>query len=113
MPQRPVNQHSLYHAHVYFDQSSLNFATQLCEQVGQRFGLPLGTINQRPVGPHTVWSCQILFKAQDFERLVPWLDDNRGDLTVFIHGVTGDDLKDHTEYAYWLGEEVALDLSGF
>jgi len=28
-----------------------------------------------------------------------------------VHALTGDDLADHTTYAYWLGDAVELDLS--
>lgn len=58
-------------------------------------------------------SCQIAFTSKDFESLVTWLDENRAGLTVFVHALTGDYLKDHTDYAYWLGDSVELDLSLF
>ncbi len=112
-PKRPVNVHEAYHAHVYFDESTLAFATQLCEKAGDIFSLKVGRIHQRPVGPHTMWSCQIIFFNTDFDQFISWLDQNRGDLTVLVHGNTGDAKADHTSYAYWLGDEVALDLRGF
>ena len=31
-PKRPVNAHQDYHAHVYFDQKTLSFATDLSQQ---------------------------------------------------------------------------------
>ena len=49
----------------------------------------------------------------DFERLIPWLEKKREGLTVLIHALTGDNLLDHTEYAYWLGKEEILNLSIF
>ncbi|CAM3472801.1 DOPA 4,5-dioxygenase family protein [Parendozoicomonas haliclonae] len=112
MSKPPVNIHKVYHAHVYFDQSTLAFATELCEQAGQKFGLKVGRVHQKNVGPHTRWSCQILFTFKDFEPFIPWLDANRDGLSVLVHGVTGDDLKDHTDYAYWLGEAVEVNLEG-
>ena len=42
-----------------------------------------------------------------------WLDEHRNGLDVFVHGLSGDELKDHTDYAYWLGNEHQLDLSMF
>jgi len=42
---------------------------------------------------------------------VPWLAVNRKGLTVFVHGLSGDDIYDHTELVLWLGESVELDLS--
>jgi DOPA 4,5-dioxygenase len=75
--------------------------------------LKIGRVHQKLVGPHPRWSCQIAFTSKDFEPLIKWLDDNRAGLTVFVHALTGDDLKDHTDYAYWLGDSVDLDLSLF
>ncbi|WDE01593.1 DOPA 4,5-dioxygenase family protein [Thalassomonas actiniarum] len=112
-PKRPVNIHQAYHAHVYFEQETLHQAIRLCEQASKRFALKIGRVNQKPVGPHPKWSCQISFNDKDFDALIPWLDANRQQLTVLVHAVTGDDLRDHTEYVYWLGESIALDLSCF
>ncbi|WP_413616362.1 DOPA 4,5-dioxygenase family protein [Halomonas cupida] len=28
------------------------------------------------------------------------------------HALTGDDLADHTKYAYWLGDSVEVNLDG-
>ncbi len=112
-PNRPVNSHKAYHAHVYYDQGRLAQATTLLEQIPKKFGLKLGRIFEKPVGPHPCWSCQIIFKKSEFDEFVPWLDENRNGLTIFIHAMTGNDLDDHTRYAYWLGDSVELDLSMF
>ena len=110
---RPVNSHQAYHAHVYFEQPNLALATALCEQAGQRFNVKIGRVHQKNVGPHPMWSCQIIFAAKHFDGLVPWLDENRQGLTVLVHGLTGNDLDDHTVYAYWLGDSAELDVSMF
>lgn len=112
-PKRPVNSHKAYHAHVYFDANTRAEAKFLCEGSGKDFGLRVGTFHERLVGPHTMWSCQINFGAKQFEEYIAWLDKNRNGLTIFIHPITGDDLVDHTEYAYWLGKEVPLNLGIF
>lgn len=112
-PKSPVNQHHAYHAHVYFDASTLAFATALCQHIERELLLEVGRIHQKPVGPHTLWSCQVKFTHADFDRFIPWLDRNRGELSVLVHADTGDNLADHTVHAYWLGEAVALDLSRF
>ena len=109
----PVNIHKAYHAHVYFDQQTLASATELCINAGQLFNLRVGRIHEKNVGPHPRWSCQITFGTKDFERFIPWLDMNRNDLTVLVHALTGNDLEDHTTYAYWLGEPIPLNLSIF
>lgn len=111
-PKRPVNIHKGYHAHVYFDQETLDFASELCKEAGEKFGLRIGRIHQKLVGPHTKWSCQVTFSHKSFDGFIPWLDENRGGLSVLVHALTGDDLEDHTSYAYWLGDRVELDLDG-
>ena len=110
---RPINIHDAYHAHVYFDSETLNLASSLCEQAGKLFGLKIGTVLQKKVGPHPKWSCQIIFFSKDFDKFIPWISENRNGLTILVHAITGDDLKDHTEYAYWLGDRVELNLSMF
>jgi DOPA 4,5-dioxygenase len=110
---RPRNLYSQYHAHVYFDESSVAQAQALCEAAARRFGVAMGRVHQKLVGPHPRWSCQLAFDAVQFEALIPWLEANRVGLTVLVHGLTGNDLEDHTTHASWLGEPAGLDLSGF
>lgn len=109
---RPVNHYKGYHAHVYFDQDTLDFATELCARAGEQFGLKVGRVHQKLVGPHTRWSCQIIFGSQSFDEFIPWLDEQRMGLSVLVHALTGDDLADHTTHAYWLGDSVDINLDG-
>jgi DOPA 4,5-dioxygenase len=113
MPQRPVNVHKAYHAHVYFGPDTVPQARALCEEAGRLFNLQVGRVHEKLVGPHPAWSCQLAFAAHEFDALIPWLDQHRGSLDVFVHGLSGDDLKDHTDHAYWLGNEWTLDLRQF
>ena len=110
---RPVNFHKAYHAHVYIDDTTKDDARKLCDEVGEKYHLKVGRFHEKLVGPHPRWSCQIAFGMKDFETFIPWLDENRKELTIFVHGLTGDDLKDHTDFAYWLGQEVELNLGIF
>ena len=110
---QPINRHKAYHAHVYFDSTTKTFARNLCSQVADLFNLQIGRFHERLIGPHPRWSCQIAFGEKQFDEFIPWLDKNRKDLTIFVHGLTGNDLKDHTEYAYWLGQSVELNLDIF
>lgn len=113
MPRRPVNVHGAYHAHVYFDAATVGQARALCEQAGRQFKVAVGRVHEKLVGPHPRWSCQLAFSAAEFDRIVPWLEANRNGLDVFVHGLSGDELKDHTDYAYWLGNAWPLDLRQF
>jgi aromatic ring-cleaving dioxygenase len=113
MPRRPVNTLPAYHAHVYFDAATIDQARALVEDAGRQFKVAVGRVHEKNVGPHPRWSCQIAFSAKEFDRLIPWLDEQRNGLDVLVHGLSGDELKDHTEFAYWLGNEHTLDLSIF
>lgn len=113
MVPRPQNVYSKYHAHVYFDAASVGQAQQLCEGAAERFGAQMGRVHQKLVGPHPRWSCQLAFDASQFDALIAWLEANRAGLTVLVHGLTGNDLEDHTAHASWLGEPAVLDLSVF
>jgi aromatic ring-cleaving dioxygenase len=110
---RPRNVYPAYHAHVYFGPDTLERAAALCRAAGETFGVQVGRVHQRRVGPHPQWSCQLAFDAAQFDTLVPWLEANRGGLTVLVHGLTGNDLADHTTHAAWLGAPATLDLSVF
>ena len=111
--QPPRNLFGKYHAHVYFDETSVEQARALCTEAAERFGVLMGRMHQKPVGPHPRWSCQLAFDAAQFDALIPWLDANRNGLDILVHGLTGNDLEDHTANASWLGAPVELDLSHF
>ena len=112
-PRRPHNDYAQYHAHVYFDAATVDQATALCETAAARFHVAMGRVHRKLVGPHPQWSCQLAFDAAQFDALVPWLDAHRGTLSVLVHGLSGNDLLDHTEHAAWLGDAWSLDLSMF
>ncbi|NEZ68244.1 4,5-dioxygenase [Leptolyngbyaceae cyanobacterium CCMR0082] len=110
MIKRPTNIYDQYHAHVYFDGSSVAAASSLCQKAGKLFAVKVGRVHQKPIGPHPCRSCQLAFDKTQFDQLIPWLENNRGDFTVLVHGLTGNDLQDHTEHASWLGKPVPLNL---
>src|SRR6218665_3273035 len=100
-----------FHAHVYYDATTLPQAQALCEQAASLFALRLGRLHRQPIGPHPDWSCQLAVRPEVFGQLVPWLALNRGELVVFIHPLTGNDLVDHRDFAIWMGAVRPLDLS--
>ncbi|MEM9569239.1 MAG: DOPA 4,5-dioxygenase family protein, partial [Cyanobacteria bacterium P01_E01_bin.34] len=57
--------------------------------------------------------CQLSFDRKQFNSVIPWLEANREELSILVHGLTGNNLKDHTDGASWLGAEVPLNLSVF
>jgi aromatic ring-cleaving dioxygenase len=102
-----------YHSHVYFGADTIEKAKSVCELVAKKFDVQIGRFWERNVGPHPRWSVQILYEANKFGRVVPFLMKNREGLTIFTHPLTGDDLKDHTDHALWMGELLELNLQIF
>jgi DOPA 4,5-dioxygenase len=113
MVQRPHNVYSKYHAHVYFDEQSTQQARELCEKASALFGVTMGRVHQKLVGPHPHWSCQLTFDAMQFDGLIPWLDTHRNGLNILVHALTGNSIEDHTIHASWLGEPATLNLAHF
>jgi aromatic ring-cleaving dioxygenase len=102
-----------FHAHIYFDPAEVDGARILAEAASSRFGVAVGRFHLGPIGPHPRGSCQLTVPRETFGELAPWLALNRGDLTIFAHANTGDDLADHTRYAIWFGPSEALRLDVF
>lgn len=105
-----------YHAHVYFDVSSLSTATQLHQQLqekqaaGSLPGLVLvGKMFDRGVGPHPKPQFEVQFLASALPSIMPLLEASG--LTVLVHPLTEDDLADHTTLGEWIGEPLPLDTS--
>jgi len=108
---RRVAEIASYHAHIYFDPAGeKERALALREAIGERFSVRLGTVWDRPVGPHSRAMYQVAFEPALFGSLVPFLMLNAGGLPVLIHPNTKNMRRDHLEDRLWLG--TALDLHG-
>lgn len=63
---------------------------------------------QRLVGPHKMPMFEIHFSNKE-SGIVEWLEQERGDMSVLIHPVTGgEETLDHTVRAIWLGRELGV-----
>jgi DOPA 4,5-dioxygenase len=102
-----------FHAHIYYDPEEVEKARALGNAAQERFGVPVGHYHLRPVGPHPRGSVQLTVPPGQFGEFAQWLVLNRGDLTVFAHANTGEDLADHTRHVIWFGPSEQLDLSIF
>lgn len=101
--------------HVYFLQSDpfqTQFATELWERVRREFPeLRIYKLWDRPIGPHYTGMFEVnLFTPEQFGAFIPWLVINRGPLSALLHPNTGDDVRDHSQRATWLGEQLPLNL---
>jgi DOPA 4,5-dioxygenase len=100
-----------FHAHIYFDPGEVEAARALASQAQGRFAAAVGRFHERPVGPHPRGSCQLTVAPDRFGEFALWAAVNRGDLTIFAHPTTGDEIADHTRHVVWFGPSEALDLS--
>ena len=102
-----------YHAHVYFDAETVDTARQICEYCRDEFGVAMGRMHERAVGPHPDWSCQLTVSHDQFADVMNWLTQNRQGLVIFTHPNTGNDLLDHRDHPIWMGAVRPLKLELF
>ena len=102
-----------WHAHVYFDAITTEPARALREKIEKTFKIEMGRFHERPVGPHPMFSYQVTVRNEQIGPMISWLTLNHGDLIVFIHPNTGQDLEDHRDRAVWIGKSVPLVLDIF
>ena len=53
---------------------------------------------------------QLAFAPERLATLLPWLLLNRRGLTVLVHPETGEDYRDHSRHAAWMGAVLPLRL---
>jgi DOPA 4,5-dioxygenase len=104
-----------YHAHVYFDALTHNQADQLRTRLIETLpsSVRIYPLVPRKVGPHPQPMFEVNFDSGTRDRVLEQLELLRSGLTVLVHEDTGQDFRDHTTGASWLGEPVELDLSAF
>ncbi len=104
-----------FHAHIYYEPGvTEEVAAGLRARVAAAFpSAVIGRWHATPVGPHTKAMYQIAFPVDLFAQLAPWLMLNRDGLDVLLHPETGDDPRDHTLHAAWLGKKLPLRMEAF
>ena len=100
-----------YHAHIYYDPAKTRgVAESVCAALGKKFSVEIEDFRDTPVGPHPIANGLVIFKPDQFEKVVPHLMLNRAGLDVLVHPLTTDAVADHSGYAIWLGNPVELKL---
>ncbi len=99
-----------FHAHVYFDVNTVGKARDICTRCSETFGIRMGRVHERLVGPHPDFSCQLTVPPDKVGDVLSWLSRNRDGLVIFAHPNTEDSYKDHAEHAIWMGIIRPLNL---
>lgn len=102
-----------FHAHIYYDENTYEKAQRLCQTAKKQLPISVGHMHTEAVGPHPCWSAQWSFGVFEASEVISWLCLNRNGLTIFIHPITSNHLKDHAHHAIWMGEIKPLKLSIF
>jgi DOPA 4,5-dioxygenase len=106
---------SEYHAHVYYEpEKTRGRAERLRARIAAEFpAAKLGRWHDELVGPHPQSMFQVAFPKTLLASFLPWLMLNRDGLTILLHPETGNDYRDHSAHAAWLGAALPLRLDVF
>jgi DOPA 4,5-dioxygenase len=104
-----------YHVHFYCELSDI----ERCNVIRSKFVDELkgvdgvGPVRTKGVGPHPLPMFEAWFALDLLDTVVRWAMLNRQGLSVMFHPLTGDDLVDHRDHAFWLGRPLPLRLEIF
>lgn len=100
------------HAHVYFTPETREIADRFRSKIIAAFSdrTQISRLIDRPIGPHPVPMFEIDFHSEIACELAPFMEDGREGLSILLHPVSDEEVKDHTERAVWLGKRLTLDV---
>jgi DOPA 4,5-dioxygenase len=99
-----------FHAHVYFDAVTRRTAERLHDELAQHLRVKVEALHERPVGPHAKAMFQVTITPAQFATVVPWLMVNRAGLSVLVHPLSDNPVRDHDTSALWMGEPLPIDV---
>jgi len=97
-----------YHAHIYWQNEDQRRRALLLRYPLEQLGCGVGRICDEPIGPHPHAMYQASYHSDNASKVEDLLQGSG--LDVLLHEDTGDDVRDHTQGARWLGNELKLDL---
>ncbi len=115
-PEAPPEVLHGYHIHIYFEagKDSEKNAKKVLADIEEKFPGKLKNIHRVGiVGPHLQPNFGSYLPPDDFGKVVGWLQRHSEGLSILVHPITDDELKDHRDNALWLGKPVPLDISFF
>ncbi|KAL0480265.1 hypothetical protein AKO1_002897 [Acrasis kona] len=107
-----------YDLHVYYfpnSNASKAHAEKLFNHARTTWSDLFAKIYPNPIGPHPLpmFEVDIPQAHPKFSDILSWIMINRGNSSALLHPNTGDELKDHTHSATWIGQPVPLNFERF
>ncbi|KAJ3158935.1 hypothetical protein HDU86_002104 [Geranomyces michiganensis] len=108
-----------WHFHTYFLQNNRDSeaaATAIYNSLKTHLAnkdfvaVPLHTVNHGPIGPHPIGSFETWVPKEYFHTVYQWFLLNRAGLSILVHPLTREEVRDHSERAVWMGMPLPLDL---
>lgn len=97
-----------YHAHVYWTTPEQKTVALSLRQQLQDLECSLGKVWDQSIGSHPLPMYQVNYCSTNQDKVENLLSSSN--LNILLHEDTGDDLRDHTEGARWIGQKLELDL---
>ena len=97
-----------YHAHIYWQNEDQRREALSLREPLREMGSKVGSIHEDAIGPHPHAMYQVNYNTNIAEEVEELLSKTK--LDILLHEDTGDDLRDHTEGARWLGNKLTLNL---
>lgn len=97
-----------YHAHIYWQNEDQRVEALDLREPLREVGCKVGSVHDEPVGPHPCAMYQVNYNstiAKEVENLL-----YKAKLHVLLHEDTGDDVRDHTDGARWIGRPLTLNI---
>lgn len=97
-----------YHAHIYWQNEDQRFEALHLRQPLRELDCQLGSIHEEPIGPHPHAMYQVNYNSDNAKEVETLL--YKAKLHILLHEDTGDDVRDHTEGARWIGRPLDLNI---
>jgi aromatic ring-cleaving dioxygenase len=104
-----------YHAHVYYNDDETGRAenVRLKLQTELPGEVKVHGLVARAIGPHPRPMFEVDFQSSRLHQIKEWFEKNNDGLSVMIHPITGDHVKDHQDLSVWVGKKLDLKLDFF
>ncbi len=101
------------HSHIYYTAETREAAERFRQKIIEKFSdrTQISRLVDRPIGPHPVPMFEVDFHSETARELAPFLEKEREGLSILIHPVSEDEVKDHVERSVWLGTKLELNIA--